>query len=388
VQKSGKKDTKKVFVGLSGGVDSAVSAALLKAQGYDVTGVFIRIAISGYPCPAAEDRVDAMRVAAHLKIPFKEVDLSSEYEKEVFRPSIEEFANGRTPNPDTLCNEKIKFGIFFNYCMQEGADFVATGHYALRKSKSSGERDFPAEKSLGSMPSHSALSAQTSFTPSVDLCMAVDQNKDQSYFLWAVPETVLRKTLFPVGGLQKPEVRKLAEKFGLPNFDRPDSQGLCFLGDIGLDDMLAREVPQKPGTALNEKGEVVGTHHGAIHYTVGQRHGFELHIKTSTEVPHFVVGKDSKANTITVSTERFPIGKQKAVVILEDTNWIGEITEGHCEARFRYRQKLIPTELIKEGGEWRVVLKEPHFVPDGQSLVLYRGDRCLGGGVIAGSSLI
>ncbi|MBP9711190.1 MAG: tRNA 2-thiouridine(34) synthase MnmA [Candidatus Pacebacteria bacterium] len=355
MQNPGEQQNKKAFVGLSGGVDSAVSAALLKSHGYDVTGVFIRIAISGYPCPAAQDRIDAMRVAAHLKIPFKEVDLSKEYEQEVFRPSIEEFAKGRTPNPDTLCNEKIKFGIFFAYCMQEGADFVATGHYAQTKNG--------------------------------NLYVSADSNKDQSYFLWAVPETVLSKTLFPVGGLHKPDVRKLAEKFGLPNSDRPDSQGLCFLGDIGLDDMLAREVPQQPGSVLNEQGESVGTHRGAIHYTVGQRHGFELTIHTSTEVPHFVVSKDSKANTITVSTERFPKHKHAAKVILIDTNWIGELEEGPCEARFRYRQKLIPAEITKAGDVWQVTLKEPHFVPEGQSLVLYRGDRCLGGGVIASATL-
>jgi tRNA-specific 2-thiouridylase len=220
-----------------------------------------------------------------------------------------------------------------------------------------------------------------------ELIVSADPNKDQSYFLWAVPETALSKTLFPVGGLHKPEVRALAEKFGLPNFDRPDSQGLCFLGDIGLDDMLAREVPQRPGSVLNEHGEVVGTHHGAIHYTVGQRHGFDLAIKTSTEVPHFVVAKDSKANTITVSTERFPINKHAVKIALTDTNWIAEVVEGPCEARFRYRQKLIPAELIKTGEGWQAVLKEPHFVPEGQSLVLYRGDRCLGGGVIASATL-
>lgn len=344
-----------VYVGLSGGVDSAVSAALLKAAGYNVTGVFIRIALQGYPCPAVQDRIDAMRVAAHLDIPFKEVDLSAEYEAEVFKPSVYEFAHGRTPNPDTLCNEKIKFGIFFNYCLEQGADLVATGHYAQNKNGK--------------------------------LFVSADPNKDQTYFLWAVPETVLRKTLFPVGALHKPDVRKLAENYGLPNFDRPDSQGLCFLGDIGLDDMLEREVPQTPGMVLNEQGDIVGTHKGAIHYTVGQRHGFELAIKTTTEVPHFVVGKDIAANTITVSTERSPQGVRTVRVFLKDTNWIGTVAPGVYEGRFRYRQKLIPVELLKKGAEWEAVLKEPHYVPVGQSLVLYRGEECLGGGVISSATL-
>lgn len=342
-------------MGLSGGVDSAVSAALLKAEGYDVTGVFIRIAISGYPCPAAQDRIDAMRVAAHLQIPFKEVDLSAEYEQEVFKPSIAEFAKGRTPNPDTLCNEKIKFGIFFKYCIAQGADYVATGHYAQIKNG--------------------------------NLFVSADQNKDQTYFLWAVPTEVLSKTMFPVGALEKSEVRRLAETFGLPNFDRKDSQGLCFLGDIGLNDMLAREVPQRPGAVLDREGHEIGTHRGAIHYTIGQRHGFELHIQTPTEVPHFVVEKDSASNTITVSNERAPSDMRQVRIVLSNTNWLGNVEDGVCEARFRYRQTLIPAELVRNGSETQVLLKQPFFVPEGQSLVLYRQQRCLGGGVVASATL-
>ncbi|MDZ4226128.1 MAG: tRNA-specific 2-thiouridylase, partial [Patescibacteria group bacterium] len=183
---------KKVFVGLSGGVDSAVSLTLLKKAGYEVTGVFITIAIPGYPCPAAEDRLSAMRVAAHLDIPFAEVNFSKEYEREVFRPSIEEWRQGSTPNPDTLCNEKIKFGIFFDYCMSRGANYVATGHYAQIKNG--------------------------------ELYISADSEKDQTYFLWAVPENKLARTLFPIGHLQKSEVRTLAKKFGLPNAERPTAR--------------------------------------------------------------------------------------------------------------------------------------------------------------------
>src|SRR3989344_2031423 len=258
---------RKVFVGLSGGVDSAVSAALLKHEGYDVTGVFITIALPGYPCPAAEDRVEAMRVAAHLDIPFLEVNLSKEYEQEVFRPSIEEWQRGRTPNPDTLCNEKIKFGIFFDWCIAQGADFVATGHYAqvaLKKTAAQAPSDGLA---VASAPSQQFFSTQ--------LLVAADKNKDQTYFLWAVPEEKLRRTLFPIGALQKSEVRALAEKLGLPNAKRPDSQGLCFLGDISLDDMLQHELGLVPGSILDEEGEVVGTHRGAALDTPGQRHGVD-----------------------------------------------------------------------------------------------------------------
>jgi len=350
---------RRVFVGLSGGVDSAVSAALLKKDGYEVTGVFIRIAIDGYPCTAGVDKLDAMRVAAHLKIPFLSVDLSQEYIDRVFEISVAEFARGRTPNPDTLCNKEIKFGLFFDWCMAQGAEMVATGHYAKI------------------VPDH--------FFEPVFLYSGADSEKDQSYFLWAVPETKLRKTLFPVGHLQKPEVRRLAKKFGLPNSDRKDSQGLCFLGPVSINDMLHKELQLVPGNVLDEKWEVIGRHEGTAAYTLGQRHGFELSAQTPYTQPHFVVAKDITRNTITVSTNKFPEHVRETVVELSETNWIGEHKDGEYSARYRYRQKLIPAELVGE----LVVLKEPHFVPEGQSLVLYDlprgkagGARCVGGGVI------
>lgn len=351
---------KKVFVGLSGGVDSAVSATILQKEGFDVTGVFIRIAISGYPCPAAQDRLEAMRVAAHLKIPFIEIDLSKEYEQEIFRHAVAEFARGRTPNPDALCNREIKFGRFYDFALKKGADFVATGHYS--RIEKSGDR--------------------------FHLLAGKDSEKDQSYFLWAVPETHLAKVLFPVGNLEKSEVRKLAQKFGLPNAKRRDSQGLCFLGDIDLSDMLEREVPQKQGDVLDVAGTKVGTHKGAIHYTQGQRHGFDLLAINTHTTPHFVVAKDIQANTITVSTERFPSAMQKTSLILQDVNWIGSVESGTCEARFRYRQKLIGATIQKAENVVEVVLAEPHYVPEGQSLVLYQGSRCLGGGTIEHATLM
>lgn len=357
----------KAFVGLSGGVDSAVSAALLKKEWYEVTGVFIRIQIPGYPCTAAEDRVEAMRVAAHLGIPFMEVDLSQEYQREVFAPSIEEFKTGNTPNPDTLCNERIKFGIFFDFCVEHGADYVATGHYAQ--------------------------------TRDGRLYVSADENKDQSYFLWAVPEERLRRTLFPVGDKTKPDVRRLARKFGLPNRARKDSQGLCFLGDIGMEDMLEREVPQAPGAVLSETGEEIGTHRGAAYYTLGQRHGFtqlslgEAKASHADAKPLYVIAKDMERNTITVSESRFPNHAHKTRIEVGNANWIGTIEDGPCQVRYRYRQTLIPAALRKEasGGERafaEIVLDEPHYVPHGQSLVLYRGDQCLGGGVIKKAELM
>ena len=354
----------KVFVGLSGGVDSAVSAALLQKAGHEVTGVFIRIALPGYPCSAGEDQLDAMRVAAHLKIPFFAIDLSKEYKKHVFEISIKEFAKGRTPNPDALCNREIKFGLFFDWCMEQGADRVATGHYVRVQQCVPLRRDKHDPNSSGEH--------------TVALLSGADEDKDQSYFLWAVPETKLRRTLFPIGSLKKIEVRKLAGRFGLPNAARKDSQGLCFLGDVSVDDMLQQELTLVPGGVLNEEGAVVGKHAGVQAYTLGERHGFELFKQGPSALPQYVVGKDVEFNTITVSPEKFPRNATQTEVELSEENWIGAVEDGPCMARYRYRQTLIPA--IKK--EPTVTLLEPHFVPEGQSLVLYRGERCLGGGVI------
>lgn len=345
-------ETKRVFVGLSGGVDSAVSAALLKGAGYDVVGVFIRISLPGYPCTAGEDKIDAMRAAAHLRIPFLSVDLSEEYKKRVFDLSIREFSRGRTPNPDALCNREIKFGLFFDWCVERGADLVATGHYAELKDGL--------------------------------LYAGVDKEKDQSYFLWAVPEEKLRRVLFPVGGLRKSEVRALAAQFALPNAERKDSQGLCFLGPISMSDLLERELELVPGDVLDEAGDVVGKHVGTGAYTLGQRHGFELLAQRPDTPARYVVAKDITHNTITVSPDKFPRSARETSVELEEANWIGAVEEGECLARYRYRQQLIPAML--KGGT--VLLREPHYVPEGQSLVLYRGERCLGGGVIKKSAIL
>lgn len=349
---------KKVFVGLSGGVDSAVSAALLKKAGYDVTGVFIRIALPGYPCSAGVDRVDAMRVAAKLEIPFMELDLSKHYEEQIFQNTLSEFKKGRTPNPDVLCNREIKFGEFYTFAKQHGADFVATGHYAQTKNGK--------------------------------LYAARDAAKEQSYFLWMVPSAVLEHTLFPVGDLEKSQVRALAEKFKLPNATRKDSQGLCFLGDVSLADMLIKELSPVPGDVVSEHGERIGRHKGAMLYTLGERHGFELFAHTPDTKPHFVIAKDAQANTITVSEHRFPRGATKTECVLTETNWIGDTAQGQLFARYRYHQKLIPAEL--KADRHTVILPEPQYVPEGQSLVLYTeegGDeRCLGGGIVDKATLI
>jgi tRNA-specific 2-thiouridylase len=348
----------KVFVGLSGGVDSAVSAALLQQQGCEVTGVFMRIVVPGYPCTAGEDRVSAMRVATHLQMPFVEVDFSDAYKQKVFDESIAEFARGRTPNPDALCNREIKFGLFFDWCIARGADYVATGHYARTKDGL--------------------------------LYTGADGTKDQSYFLWAVPEEKLSRTLFPIGHLHKVCVRALAQKFELPNAARPDSQGLCFLGPVSIDEMLARELKLPPGVVLDESGQALGRHGGAVRYTLGQRHGFVLEAHSTHTRPYYVIAKDIEHNTITVSPDKLPTNALKTEITLRDINWIGTVHDGSCTGRYRYRQKLIPATLQRTGlcveprgrSSVIVVLSEPQYVPEGQSLVLYDDTRCLGGGVV------
>ena len=350
----------RVFVGLSGGVDSAVSAALLKREGYDVAGVFIRIAIEGYPCPATLDRVEAMRVAAHLDIPFREIDLSKEYQERVFDYMLREYARGRTPNPDTLCNREIKFGLFYDYAMREGADFIATGHYAR---------------------------VQKITESSFHLLKGIDDSKDQSYFLWMVPEAHLAKTIFPVGDKKKSEVRALGKRFDLPNAARHDSQGLCFLGDISLGDMLNRELHPHKGNVLSEQGKVIGRHGGVMLYTLGQRHGFEINTHTPGTKAHYIVAKDTLHNTLTVSENKFPLNKHATELAMVDTNWIGEVQSGEYEVSFRYHQAPLAATLELSNDAAHVLVHTPQYAAEGQSLVLYRGERCLGGGIIDASEL-
>ena len=349
---------KKVFVGLSGGVDSAVSAALLKQQGYNVTGVFAWIALPGYPCSAGGDRREALRVATHLQIPFEDINLSEEYRKKVFESALESYRRGETPNPDALCNREIKFGLLYDFVRAKGADHIATGHYARTKQSSGGE---------------------------THLYAGVDSEKDQSYFLWAVPESILAHALFPVGGLHKREVRVLARKFGLPNAQRKDSQGLCFLGNVSMEEALLKELRPAEGTVLDRGGTIIGKHRGAVLYTIGQRHGFELFVHGTKEVPHYVVAKNIEKNTITVSSDPivlFKGGPSGTKIELREMNWIGTVENGACQARFSYRQHLRPAWLTRRDITASVEFGAPEAVPVGQSLVLYRGARCLGGGVI------
>lgn len=355
---------KKVFVGMSGGVDSSVSALLLKKEGYEVIGVFIRPwdpAEDGWniPCNWKEERREAMRVSAHLDIPLLTFDASKEYKQKVVNYLLAEYRAGRTPNPDIMCNKYIKFGIFYDWATKQGADFVATGHYA--------QNIFNDETGL------------------FEFKISEDLNKDQTYFLWTLTQDKLKKIIFPIGDKNKTEVRALAEKFGLPNASKKDSQGLCFIGKVDFKEFLKNEIREKVGKVLNEKGEIIGQHKGSEFFTIGERHGFEIFKKRTTEKPYYVINKDIVNNTITVSEKNNLSPAEKLEITIKNVNWTGKepsIRENYL-ARIRYRQPLQKCRLKKiTNEEVCVAFLTPQPAIAGQSLVLYQDKICLGGGII------
>jgi tRNA-specific 2-thiouridylase len=342
---------------LSGGVDSSVSAALLKQAGYDVTGVFIKVWQPDFlPCSWREERRDAMRVAAKLGIPFLTFNLEKEYKKDVVDYMIREYKAGRTPNPDVMCNKYVKFGAFYKKARAMGADFVATGHYARIKSG--------------------------------NLLVAADNEKDQSYFLWTIPRDILKHTFFPIGGYKKSEVRALAKKFGLFTSEKRDSQGLCFVGKLDMKEFLSHYIKPKKGKVLDERGETIGYHDGAWFLTLGERHGFTVTKKSPNDPVLYVVGKDVKKNTVTVSPLEFVSAKNNGqTVTLSDVNWISGILPKKgkkLNARSRYRAKLSACVIEKTSSKEAKLyfLKPDVTITPGQSSVLYEGEACLGGGII------
>ena len=282
---------KTVFVGMSGGVDSSVSAALLQQQGYTVVGVFIKTWHPDFiKCNEEEERRDAMRVATYLDIPFLTFDFEDVYKKEVADYMIAEYKGGRTPNPDVMCNKHVKFGAFLKKALEMGADYVATGHYAKNKKKMLSRS---SNSNLGAVnQSNRAYRAES--TSFYSLEKANDPSKDQAYFLWTLKQVQLSKILFPVGHLNKTEVRKLALKFKLPTAEKKDSQGICFLGAVDLKDFLKHYIKEKKGRVLNERGEEIGFHNGAVFHTLGERHGFTITKKNPNDGAYYVVGKDVK----------------------------------------------------------------------------------------------
>ena len=338
----------RVYVGMSGGVDSSLTAALLKEQGHDVTGVYMKNwtqDLPGLKCPWADDLADAKRVAVQLGIDFEVFDFENEYKHKVVDYMIAEYKAGRTPNPDIMCNQEVKFRLFLDAALEHGAEFIATGHYAK------------VEDGV--------------------LKMAIDTNKDQTYFLYRVTGEALQKTLFPLGGYTKPEVRKMAEERGLTTAAKPDSQGICFVGQIGIRDFLSEYVDQKAGEIIDKQsGKVVGHHDGAIFYTLGQRHGLDV----GGGLPYYVVGKDMDKNEVYVTRDLNDGELWKKEVQLTSVHWInGEPTDGNYQIRVRHRAALVNAKLTGD----TLHLEEPQrAVAAGQSIVIYDGSVCVGGGIV------
>jgi len=362
---------------MSGGVDSSVAAALLKQQGYNVTGVFIKIWDERWGnCNWPQERREAMKAAMQLGIPFKTLDLSAEYKKEVADYMVREYQLGRTPNPDVACNTKIKFGDFLQWARKQGADYIATGHYTrLRRGMTNDKLQMTNQRQISNIK--------------CQLLAGVDDNKDQSYFLWQLKQSQLTHCLFPIGDYTKTQVRALARNFGLPNAEKPDSQGICFVGKIGLKEFLKKYLPPKRGQVLNVKGEVIGYHDGAFFLTLGQRHGFVITKKTTQDKPHYVVGKDARKNTIVVNqwkVQEIASPAARNDIKIYKVNWIGgePVVGKKYQARLRHLQKLESCKVKKlKVGVYEIKFgKLPPAAAPGQSLVVYDGDVCVGGGII------
>lgn len=340
---------KVVYVGMSGGVDSSLTAALLCEQGYRVVGVYMKNwtqDMPGMKCPWADDLADAKRVAVQLNIPLKVFDFQKEYKQKVVDYMIDEYKAGRTPNPDIMCNQEVKFKLFLELALKDGADMIATGHYARTKDGV--------------------------------LLRAKDDDKDQTYFLYRVSSEALRHTLFPLGDYTKQEVRRFAKERGLFTAEKKESMGICFVGKVGIKDFLSQYIETTNGSIIDiQTKKKVGEHDGAIFYTIGQRHG--LHVGGG--LPYYVVSKDMEKNEVYVSRDLNSASLWKEKTTLTDTHWINDAPSEDevYQARYRHRAKLIDCRY--KNGE--ILFDESQRgVASGQSLVLYSNTVCLGGGII------
>ena len=345
---------KTVYVGLSGGVDSSVSAALLKQQGYNVVGVYMKNWTKDLPgmlCPWKDDFTDAKRVAVQLGIDFRVYDFEKQYRQKVVDYMLDGFKAGLTPNPDIMCNQEIKFKLFLDTALADGADLVATGHYANTKNGR--------------------------------LFKAKDDNKDQTYFLYRVSSQAFEKTLFPLGDLTKPQVRQLAKQFKLVTADKKESMGICFVGKINIKDFLMQYIEQKPGDIVNQAGTVIGQHEGAFFYTIGQRHGLEV----GGGMPFYVTGKDMKRNEVYVTTDLQDEKLWSRKIKLTSVHWInGEPKKDQkLLVRTRHRAKLLPVKKLRQVSnlKWVAELEDDvRALTPGQSAVFYKDSECLGGGIV------
>lgn len=348
----------KIVVGLSGGVDSSVTAHLLKDQGYDVVGVFMQNWEDDNDdeyCSIKEDSMDAISVADLLDIDIELVNFAKEYKDRVFSYFLAEYSAGRTPNPDILCNSEIKFKCFLDYAIKLGGVKMATGHYAANRVRADGR---------------------------TELLRAADQSKDQTYFLYRLSQQQVSHAVFPLGGMQKSEVREIAEQIALPNARKKDSTGICFIGERPFREFLNRYLPKVPGAMKTPEGRVVGEHMGLMYYTIGQRQGLGI---GGEGLPWFVAGKDMEKNElIVVQGHDHPLLLKHDLLAL-DCSWIlgEEPAPGRYTAKTRYRQQDAACTLEHVDGGVKLIFDEPQWaMTPGQSMVLYDGEVCLGGGII------
>ena len=362
VENNPNKNTR-VVVGMSGGVDSSVTALLLKQQGYDVIGIFMKnwddTDENGF-CTATEDYKDVAAVAAQIGIPYYSINFEKEYWDKVFTYFLDEYKRDRTPNPDVMCNKEIKFKAFLDYALELGADYVATGHYAQV------ERDAKGK---------------------VHMLRGLDNNKDQTYFLNQLSQDQLQRVMFPLGHLEKPEVRHIAEEAGLATAKKKDSTGICFIGEKNFKEFLGNYLPAQPGKMIAEDGTVMGDHMGLMYYTIGQRKGLGIGGGGESDQPWFVVGKDQAKNVLYVG-QGFHNDKLYADYLMaSDLSFVDDeftATSFDCTAKFRYRQKDTQVHVdINEDGTAKITFAEPvRAITPGQAVVFYDGPECLGGGTI------
>jgi len=356
-----KKDNKdiRVVVGMSGGVDSSVAALLLKEQGYDVIGIFMKNwddTDEFGVCTATEDYEDVIRVCNQIGIPYYAVNFEKQYWDKVFTYFLEEYKAGRTPNPDVMCNKEIKFKAFLEHAMKLGADYLATGHYA-RVEYRDGE---------------------------YKMLRGIDENKDQTYFLNQLSQNQLEKVMFPIGDIEKAKVREIAKEANLATATKKDSTGICFIGERNFKEFLSNYLPAQPGNMETLEGEVVGKHDGLMYYTIGQRHGLGI---GGAGDPWFVIGKDLERNVLFVGQAFHNDKLFSDSIIAVDVSWVTDkevMQTFECTAKFRYRQPDNKVTVHRlEDGTVKVIFAEPiRAITPGQSVVFYQGDECLGGGTI------
>lgn len=369
-----------VYVGMSGGVDSSLAAALLVEQGYHVTGVYMKNwsqDLPGLKCPWADDLADAKRVAVQLGIDFKVFDFEQQYRNKVVQYMIDDYKLGRTPNPDIMCNQEVKFRLFLDTALADGADMIATGHYAV---VDHGEpvRITPQNRvsPTGVGDGGNDFKEQHGHAR---LLLAADESKDQTYFLYRVTGEALAKTLFPLGDYTKAQVREMAKERGLWTASKKESMGVCFVGQVDMRDFLAQYVQTAPGDIIEkETGKVLGKHEGAIFYTLGQRHGLNI----GGGLPYYVVGKDMDKNEVYVSRNMNDESMWRKEIKLSSVHWINEAAKDGEPLRVRLRHRGELKDCILQGNKLHLVNPE-RAVAAGQSAVLYRGNECLGGGIVS-----